>query len=45
MLGDGRAQVLAVVDGGDDVDAVLGEDEGDPVAQQRVVLGEGDAHG
>jgi len=34
----------SVVDGGDDVDVVVGEHQRDAVAEQRVVLGDDDAH-
>lgn len=45
VLDDGRHQLAAVADRGDDLEPVLAQDQRDAVAQQRVVLGEYDTHG
>ena len=38
-------QRVAVLDRGDDVDAVVAQEPGQPVAEQREILGDHDPHG
>ena len=45
MAHDGASERLAVVDRGDDLEAAVAQQAVEPVAQQREVLGDHDAHG